>query len=217
MAINKFMSKDISDLSKIMNIDRTNLSGLMGVDIPTGTVSSGTFYITTNEDDGHCLGRLNFDNFWNGSVIGNYLGDEVDLYFRFLNITIPKDATITDAFIKFTASNSQSSSGVNVNLNFGNVDNAEQPTSCGGMAGIGRTSNVAWNSIPAWLDDTQYDTPQLKDVLQTVINRVGWSSGNALIFFVMDNNCPNNTYRGVQMHNYSSGADRAELWITWTT
>ncbi len=84
------------------------------------------------------------------------------------------------------------------------------------MAGTGRTSNVAWTSLPAWIDGVQYDTPQLKDILQTVINRAGWGSGNALIFFVDDSNSPNGVRRGVSMHEYLSGTEKAELHISWT-
>ena len=213
MAVDKLMSKNISDLSKIMGIDKDNLSKFMGADLLiSGTTNS--FYSASDQDDGHCSGT-EFVPDWDVDIIGNYLSLPVDLYFRFINVQIPQGATITDAVVRFTSGSNKTSTVIRTNLTFGDVDDASQPNSCNDMAAVLRTSNVAWNNIDSWVTGVQYDTPQLKDIFQTVVDRAGWSSGNAAILLIDDSGSDNEARRNISMYNYLSGAEKPELWVTW--
>lgn len=172
-------------------------------------MSSGTFYPVVDGDDG-C---------WNGGFLptGNvvYIGYYTvsrDCFIRFPSITIPQGSTITSAFVKLTPIYNDSGEA-NVNVYFNNIDNAVAPTSGVEVDALALTSNVI-NWIPGdWIDGVQEDSPSLVSVIQEVINRGGWSEGNALQIIVKDNG--SSTKRRFSSIEWASGAEKAELHVTW--
>jgi hypothetical protein len=46
------------------------------------------------------------------------------------------------------------------------------------------TDAVNWDAVDAWTAETTYDTPDLTSIVQDIIDRSGWSSGNALMVLV---------------------------------
>jgi len=104
---------------------------------------------------------------------------------RFTSVTIPQGATITDAYIKFQADESQS---VQTDLTFQTQASDDAPAFDGSNSDVsGRSMNgssVDWNSVPAWTTGNYYDTPDLSTIIQDVVDRAGWSSGNALVVVV---------------------------------
>jgi hypothetical protein len=49
---------------------------------------------------------------------------------------------------------------------------------------------VAWSPVPAWVansSDAATRTPDLKTVLQEIVNRPGWSAANAFVILVTGN------------------------------
>jgi hypothetical protein len=42
---------------------------------------------------------------------------------------------------------------------------------------------VAWNDLPAWSSPNYYDSPEVKGIIQEIIDQDGWASGNALVLF----------------------------------
>lgn len=100
---------------------------------------------------------------------------------RFRNVTIPKGATITKAYVTFRASSSQSASA-SVNLFAQAADNATAFTTASNniSSRTRTTASVAWTSIPSWTLNTNYNTPDLSALVQEVVDRSGWASGNSL-------------------------------------
>lgn len=177
-------------------------------------MASGTFYPSVDADDGF-WSSSNIDVSAYGIVVGNQSGYK-RFWIRFPNVTIPQGSTIDSVFIRLTAYDSQSSTTVNENIYFNNADNAVAPTTYGEGDALAVTAVIAWNSIAAWTDGTQYDSPELKTILQTVVNRAGWSSGNALQVVGKDNSSTTDSHRKFGGVTYSSGAEKAELHVTWT-
>ncbi len=181
-------------------------------------MESGTFYPNSGGDDGHCNSSgLSFTTDWDGELLGYYSEEAAHFYtfFRFVNITIPKEATIKSAFIRFTSFNSLSTTTVNLNCYFNNVDNAAAPSAGIDITGASLTSAVAWNGLGAWADGSQYDTPDLSSILQTVVDRANWQSGNAVLAQIRSNGA--SAYRAPSTYNYLSGAERAELHVEWAS
>lgn len=105
---------------------------------------------------------------------------------RFLNVTIPQGATITAATITGVSSDSDSANTVNSKLRGVDVDNAAISTTTGGGAGSFEnppftTAVVTWDAISAWTNGTSYSTPDISTIIQEIVNRSGWASGNAMV------------------------------------
>jgi len=107
---------------------------------------------------------------------------------RFQNIQIPQGATITNAYIRFTV-DEVSTDITNLTIFGEDVDNSSQFTLFPyNITNRTKTShNISW-SPPPWesIGDsaTAQTTPNLKDIIQEIINRSGWRSGNALSFII---------------------------------
>lgn len=106
---------------------------------------------------------------------------------RFTGLTIPPGATITNAYLQFKAKVSNSEA-TDLNIQAQAADNpASFSSSAYNVSSRPRTTaSVAW-SPGAWtLEDagSAQRTPDLASVVQEIVNRPGWASGNALAFIV---------------------------------
>ncbi len=113
-------------------------------------------------------------------------GDLQEVGMRFRSVTIPPGALITNAWIRFVAD--ESNSGV-TNLTFfaeATDDAAIFSSSDGNITGRTKTAaSVAWTGVPSWTTGTTYQTgANLAPIIQEVINRPGWASGNDLVIIV---------------------------------
>ena len=106
---------------------------------------------------------------------------------RFTGLTVPAGATITHAYVQFTAKTATSEV---TNLSF-QAQAADNPASfSGALRNVSTrartTAAVAW-SPAAWTAGAAgaaQQTPDLAPVLQEVVARSGWSSGNALALII---------------------------------
>ena len=104
---------------------------------------------------------------------------------RYPNINIPSGAVITNAYIEFTA-NSSESGGCNMDIYIEANDNASayQSTSQNLSNRTVYNSLVDWNGVPNWTNNQTYQTPNLSSIVQLVIDRAGWNSGQSLSFLI---------------------------------
>ncbi len=106
---------------------------------------------------------------------------------RFSGLAIPRGATIRSATIQFRADKSERSSGT-FTLRAQASDSASAFTSAAFdlSSRPKTTAAVSW-SVPEWVGGaagTKQRTPDLTTLLQEVVNRPGWASGNALAVLV---------------------------------
>ncbi len=107
---------------------------------------------------------------------------------RFLGVTIPKNATITNAWIQFTRDES-GTEATSLTLAGHAIDSAPAfTTAIGNVSSRVKTgATVAWNP-PSWNSGEtagpNQRTPGLESIVQELVNRSGWSSGNAVAFIV---------------------------------
>lgn len=104
---------------------------------------------------------------------------------RFPDVRIPQGATIVTAHIEFTPE--ESSSGDTTLVFHGQAsDDAPQFTddhrNVSGREQTGAT--FSWEDVPAWTINQRQWTPNLGAIVQEIVNRDGWSEGNALAFIV---------------------------------
>ena len=103
-------------------------------------------------------------------------------YFRFLNVSVAQGATIKNAYLKVIIS---ASSGTDVATVVGtDDDNVARPSSgSAGAHSLHTSASVAWSNPTA--SGTNYvSSPDIKTIVQEIVNRSGWSSGNAMMIQV---------------------------------
>jgi hypothetical protein len=135
---------------------------------------------------------------------------------RFPSVTVPKNATIDTAKITFDA-HANWTGEVNAIIYGNDVDDAVAPTNlteAGAL--VSTTASAAWSDIAEWVVDSDYDTPSLVTIVQEIVDRSGWASGQAMQFMIYDNGSAENAGRGY--HNYKESADLCPiLTITYHT
>lgn len=180
-------------------------------------MGSGTFYPAAGADDGYWMTGGSLWASRDYCSFGDFYGD-FSSFFRFANVTIPPGSIITSAFIRLTAQEAQSGIPCNVNIYFNNEDDATNPTSSAEAAGKAVTAKIDWDDIPAFTEGVSYDTPELNTILQTVVDRGGFSSGNHILVFIKEEGETGSpVWRKVSSIEYLSGAEKAELHVGWTT
>ena len=114
---------------------------------------------------------------------------------RFTNITVPKGSVINAAKLTFVAQTSVSVATCKVKIFCNAADNATAPTSNTTHNGkVRSTAFVSW-TVPGQTSGSSYDTPDIKSVVQEIIDRAGWNSGNALMVLIDDDGSSSGAYR----------------------
>jgi fibro-slime domain-containing protein len=115
-------------------------------------------------------------------------GHEQIVGIRFRDISIPKGATITNAYIQFTADETDSES-TNLTIHGEDSDNALAFSGVDyDISSRAKTSSsISW-SPPAWNSvgeqGSKQRTGDLSSVVQEIVSRGGWSSGNSMAFII---------------------------------
>ena len=98
-------------------------------------------------------------------------------------LPIVKNATILDASLELTSRDNRSGN-MNIEIRAEDIGNSE--TMIPSYANIsGRTSRqtsskVDWNINDSWQQNATYQTPDIKQIIQEVVNRDNWEAGNNL-------------------------------------
>jgi len=170
-------------------------------------------------DDAHAYAsavnlNLGFISMGNGGGSG-----AANAGFRFPNIAIPGGATIVTAKITFTSDDTRSSTTVNLTIKGEKELNPDVFTTDFTVFNSRRadatTATVAWNNIAAWTAGQPYDTPELKTIIQELIDQEGWASGNAIVIF-FDNNASSASAHRRSQQTATGGDTPALLSITYT-
>lgn len=100
------------------------------------------------------------------------------------NVTIPQGATIVSAVITFTSTEARSGA-MTVTVHGQDVDNAaEFAATAADISGRTlTTATVNWTPA-AWSIGVEYDSPNLASIVQEIVDRPGWASGNRLCIII---------------------------------
>ena len=105
---------------------------------------------------------------------------------RFQNVDIPQGATISNAYIQFTADESNRRSA-ELEFSLHDSDNSPQFTDRDNVSGRGVVPHkIRWKPQP-WTEGqygTAQRTPELKGMVQQVVDRQGWRPGNSMSFII---------------------------------
>ncbi len=130
---------------------------------------------------------------------------------RFEHVTIPPGASVTSAYLEFI-SDGRDRAATSLIIRGHAIDHTPPftPTDYNISDRITTTAEVLWH-VPPWTTVGEpYQSPNLYKIVQEVINREGWLSGNALAFIMMGS--------GVRTsESYDGQADQAPLLhLEWT-
>lgn len=152
----------------------------------SGTVSAASPAVTTDD----AIVVSGWGNYFDSSFlgIGNIGGSPLESGWRFTNITIPQGSTINSAVITFTGIGNQPVTTCNVKFKGELSATPATFSTYADFAGRTRTTaSVDWNNLEAWVNAATYDSPDLKTIIQEIVNLGGWASGNNLVIFCSDN------------------------------
>lgn len=170
--------------------------GLPAVDYQVGSSSDDVFLNWDNL--GHVVNflQLNDTDFQSGrdATIGYYdslLGSGA----RYTNLIIPIGSSIWSAYLIIKCNFNRIGTVCNTQI-IGNLEanpstfstatdfQNRRGTAIGGANNTKRTvAEVNWDAIAAWTNGVTYQSPDIKTVIQEMINQGGWASGNALALF----------------------------------
>jgi hypothetical protein len=170
-------------------------------------MGSGTFYPVASGDDGGTIGGTYYQ-------VLTYLGvgDGEKSYIYFNDVLIPKHSIIDVCHMTVQCSNFNEEIQY-TNLYFNDAADGTKPSTEELFDAMDLTAGKRWD-FTSWNNGTLYDTPDLSDILQTVIDRADWVSGNGVTVVSRSTEIP-----GVVAHLFWSidkvPAQTLELHVEW--
>ena len=153
-------------------------------------------------------------------AIGGSSRGQVIIGLRFRNVNIPQDAEITSARIVFTAASSRSTplSDIviyGVDRSDPSAFNEDDYRITSGSRYPKTSASTAWNDVEPWTQNSRHETPNISGAVQEIVNRSGWSAGNAMAFRIeRDANFsdyPDSEYR--RFYSYGENSGKAPLLV----
>ena len=173
--------------------------------------------VDANADDGHWYGSI----FSNNANVANYGvnsgGVAVHNYYRWTAVTIPDGATITSA----TVSCYDYGSGVGTipdgtKLYFHKSANPAAPTNITQAKAL-VTSATTNYVVPVMSNGgSWFAHPDVKDIIQELVNTYNYSSGSAMMAFIISASGNASNCGAIYMRDYTGNARGAKLDITYT-
>lgn len=178
-------------------------------------MAQGTFNVAANADDGKWVQfDGSFANDGNSEIIGKSTS-EGNLFLLFSSVTIPQGATISSASITLKSDGS-GDLPVPVDIYASDADNPLAPASNAECTGATPTTASTYWNIESW--STSNQSPDIKSVIQEIVNREGWQSGNSILLFVKYRNgeIAYGKTVSVYMREIASGIYKATLDVEWS-
>lgn len=177
---------------------------------PTQIAGTGDDAYDDNRDGGVDVDGLDSDGWQFGASGSNYR----DVGLRFQNVTIPQGATIDSATIQVYRSYCSGDGPYLGTMYCEDVDSAVDFSTNNNLCNrVKTTASVTWDAPTG--EDGWIDSPDLKTIVQEVIDRDGWESGNDIMFIWWSGN--NVDTKFMQAEDYSTGsALAAKLTIEYT-
>lgn len=116
---------------------------------------------------------------------------------RFSNILFSPGDTIEQAVIRlYCYGNTGSGGTVNLRLYCANAGNQENPTTISEFSAIPlTTSYVNWNAVPDIPQNSYWDPIDITTLVQEVVSREDWVSGNSIMVMIMENGSDSGKWR----------------------
>lgn len=196
-------SSDAGSSRKAISADEGNGSGAQlvleyDVDTATGCVAGTHTYQVQSQSNNAEEPSNGYQS--TGSELTFKSSSNSYIGMRFTNVAIPQGATITDAHMVFTAYRNRSTSGSGFTISAANEADPEDFSSYTRytLRDKPKTTGVTWSNIDRWYKNNEYQSPSITSVVQQVVDRGDWVSGNSMMIIVsnMTGNRGAYTYSG---------------------
>jgi hypothetical protein len=151
--------------------------------IETGKDGETSISFDDGEYENDSIDKLNDDDLdmgWEGEA-----GNVMTCFTRFQNVTIPQGANIDSAILYIYAHEDEPDTAL-INVYAEDIDDSPMMTETEALSDRTFTEAfVNWDCNDPWTMWEQYHSPDLAPVIQEVIDRPGWVSGNALTLFMV--------------------------------
>lgn len=173
------------------------------------TAGSVTAQVGDDDDDAEQSGSsMDLDS--NDLDIFRASGSYVGMRFT---LNVPQGATINSAVLRFTARENQTS-GTPVGVIYAHdSDDASAFTSSSNniSSRTATTATVTWSNVGSWIAGERYDTPDISAVVQEIVDRGSWASGNHIVLIVQTTT---SSQRSAVSYDYAP-SDATKLIVTY--
>ena len=177
--------------------------------------TSGTYYSAAGGDDGTWKPGWSFSSTENFLYFGYAVPYRANCFMTFHGILAPQGATITTAIVTFHSGQTAGADIVDVVINGNAVDNPTNPTDIPEADGLALTyESVAWDTED-WILDDYYDTPDLKLIVQEIVDRPLWVPGNN-IMIIIKSTVTSEAYRAPGSWDGAAFHDVPALHVEWS-
>jgi len=129
---------------------------------------------------------------------------------RFTSVTIGNGDTINSAIMTFTAQATVSSTLAQTKLSCFDEDNAANASNYSDWDSRPLTSaQLDWDISATWTLDSSYASPSMASSVQEVVDRGGWSSGNALAVDWRDDGSSTSDNNFQRAYSYNGSTSKA--------
>lgn len=156
---------------------------------PYGLLVRGLSYPAQSTDDVYVTNGAAFNSAGIILEFGENAGVEYSSAIRFTNVAIPQGALVHSAIIRLEQHTVfGATTNCNIRIRGEDADNAVTFVNYANWLARVRTTAYVDQSISiAWVNNTFYNLVDISSIIQEIVNRPGWVSGNNLVIFI-DNN-----------------------------
>ncbi len=174
-----------------------------------------TNVVSDPNDDAYGL-VVDGDNWTDGKVVCGYVSDYAAPYvigaFRFAGVPLTNKTVILHAYLRVQAY--LPGTGTSAFSLRGEAYDATDAFNAGAFLGARTltTAAVSWNVASAWAEDGVYTSPDIKTIVQEIVDRPGWASGNPIAIQIR-NTASSGGYQLIYAYESASyyGATPAQL------
>ncbi len=156
-----------------------------GIGVDKAYAGTVEVWVSASSDDAE--ERSGAMNLTSGDLDMIYQSGDQIVGMRFQNISIEQGAIINSAYIEFT-SDSTTPTGATTLTFYGQAHNNALSFSSNNndiSHRVKTNASVTWASIPVWTTwHGKYQSPDLAPIIQEIVDRSGWETGNSLVIIV---------------------------------
>ena len=123
-------------------------------------------------------------------------------------MVIGQGATVTNAYLRFRARSSEAGAANFLILGYDTDDAAVWTGADSSIQALPATTDtVMWSGVPDWTDLGYYNTVDISSIMNEILARPGWTSGNSMSFMIMWDGLTGNNNR--ESYTFESDAAAA--------